>query len=42
MLELVKPATPTRPRLLTLAILRGYIVLIAALLLLKLAGFLPA
>ena len=42
LLELVKPATPTRPRLLTLAILRGYIVLIAALLLLKLAGFLPA
>ncbi len=41
-LELVKPASATRPRLLALAILRGYIVLIAGLLLLKLAGVLPA
>jgi Mn2+/Fe2+ NRAMP family transporter len=41
-LELVKPATPTRPRLLALALLRGYILLIAALLLLKLAGAIPS
>ncbi len=41
-LELVHPATPTRPRLLALALLRGYILLIVGLLLLKLAGVLPA
>ena len=41
-LELVKPPTPTQPRLLTLALLRGYIILIVVLLLLKLAGALPA
>jgi NRAMP (natural resistance-associated macrophage protein)-like metal ion transporter len=37
-LELVRPATPTRPRVFALAMLRGYILLITALLLLKLAG----
>jgi len=41
MLELVAPATPTRPRLLALALLRAYVALIAGLLLLKLAGVLP-
>ena len=41
-LELVKPASPTRPRLLALALLRGYVMVIAGLLLLKLAGLLPA
>ncbi len=41
-LELVKPASPNRPRLLALAILRGYILTIAALLLLKLVGALHA
>jgi len=41
-LELVKPTSPTRPRLLALAILRCYILLIAGLLLLKLTGALPA
>ena len=40
-LELVRPPTLTRTRLLTLALLRGYIALIAALLLLKIAGGLP-
>ncbi|MGO9750834.1 MAG: NRAMP family divalent metal transporter [Solirubrobacteraceae bacterium] len=40
-LELVKPASPTRPRLLALAILRCYILTIACLLALKLAGVLP-
>jgi hypothetical protein len=40
-LELVTAPTPTRPRLLALAMLRGYIILIAALLLLKLAGVFP-
>jgi NRAMP (natural resistance-associated macrophage protein)-like metal ion transporter len=40
-LELVTPATPTRPRILALAILRCYILLIAGLLLLKLVGVLP-
>lgn len=40
-LELVKTASPARPRLLALAMLRCYIVLIAGLLLLKLAGVLP-
>ncbi|MGO9974417.1 MAG: NRAMP family divalent metal transporter [Solirubrobacteraceae bacterium] len=40
-LELVKPPPLTQPRLLTLALLRGYIVLIVVLLLLKLAGLLP-
>ena len=40
-LELVKPASPTRPRLLALAILRCYILLIAGLLVLKLTGALP-
>jgi hypothetical protein len=34
--------TPTRPRVLTPATLRVYILLIAGLLLLKLAGVLPA
>jgi Mn2+/Fe2+ NRAMP family transporter len=41
-LELVQPASPSRPRLLALAILRCYILLIATLLLLKLTGVLPA
>ena len=41
-LELVKPANPGRPRVLALAILRGYILLIAGLLLLKLVGVIPA
>jgi NRAMP (natural resistance-associated macrophage protein)-like metal ion transporter len=41
-LELVKPASPTRPRILALAMLRGYILLIAGLLILKLVGVLPA
>jgi NRAMP (natural resistance-associated macrophage protein)-like metal ion transporter len=41
-LELVKPPTPTQPRLLTLALLRCYIILIVILLLLKLTGALPA
>ena len=41
MLELVDPATPTRSRLLALALLRAYVLLIAGLLLLKLAGVLP-
>jgi NRAMP (natural resistance-associated macrophage protein)-like metal ion transporter len=40
-LELVKPANPARPRLLALAILRGYILAIAGLLLLKLIGVIP-
>jgi Mn2+/Fe2+ NRAMP family transporter len=40
-LELVKPVSPARPRILALAILRCYILLIAVLLLLKLAGVLP-
>jgi Mn2+/Fe2+ NRAMP family transporter len=40
-LELVKPVTPVRPRILALAILRAYILLIAGLLLLKLLGVLP-
>lgn len=40
-LELVKSPTLTQPRLLTLALLRGYIILIVGLLLLKLAGALP-
>lgn len=40
-LELVKPPVLTRPRLLTLALLRGYIIVIVMLLLLKLAGALP-
>lgn len=37
----VRPASPTRPRVLALALLRGYILLIAGLLALKLAGLLP-
>jgi NRAMP (natural resistance-associated macrophage protein)-like metal ion transporter len=41
-LELVNPASPTRPRLLALAILRAYILMITSLLVLKLAGVLPA
>jgi hypothetical protein len=41
-LELVKPVHPARPRLLALAILRGYILTIAGLLLLKLIGVIPA
>jgi hypothetical protein len=41
-LELVTAPTTTRPRILALAILRGYILMIAALLLLKLVGVLPA
>jgi Mn2+/Fe2+ NRAMP family transporter len=41
-LELVNAATPTRPRLLALALLRGYILVIAGLLVLTLAGVLPA
>jgi Mn2+/Fe2+ NRAMP family transporter len=41
-LELVKLASPTRPRVLAVAILRCYILLIATLLLLKLAGVLPS
>jgi Mn2+/Fe2+ NRAMP family transporter len=41
-LELVEPVSPTPPRLLALALLRGYIVIIAGLLVLKLAGVLPA
>jgi hypothetical protein len=42
MLELVRPATPSRPRLLALALLRAYVLLIAGLLLLKLAGVITA
>lgn len=41
MLELVRPATHSRPRLLTLALLRAYISLIVGLLLLRLTGLLP-
>jgi Mn2+/Fe2+ NRAMP family transporter len=41
-LELVTAPTPTRPRILALAILRGYILMIAGLLALKLVGVLPA
>jgi len=40
-LELIGPASPTRPRLLALGFLRGYILLVGALLLLKLLGLLP-
>ena len=40
-LELLHPAARSRPRLLALALLRGYILLIAGLLLLKLLGLLP-
>ncbi len=40
-LELVRPASPTRPRVLALAILRFYILTIAGLLLLKLTGVIP-
>jgi len=40
-LELVAPPTPTRPRVLTLALLRGYIILIVSLLLLGLIGVVP-
>jgi hypothetical protein len=40
-LELVTAPTPTQPRLITLALLRGYIIVIAMLLLLKLAGAFP-
>lgn len=41
-LELLQPAASTRPRVLALALLRGYILLIATLLLLKLAGVIPS
>jgi NRAMP (natural resistance-associated macrophage protein)-like metal ion transporter len=41
-LELVKPVNPAHPRILALAILRGYILTIAGLLLLKLIGVIPA
>lgn len=41
-LELVKPATPTRARMLALGLLRVYLLVIVGLLLLKLAGLLPA
>ena len=41
MLELVRPPARSRPRLLALALLRAYILLIAGLLLLKLVGLLP-
>lgn len=41
-LELLRPATRTRPQLPALVLLRGYILLIAGLLLLKLAGVLPS
>jgi Mn2+/Fe2+ NRAMP family transporter len=40
-LELVRPASPTGPRLLALAILRGYILTIVVLLALKLVGLTP-
>jgi NRAMP (natural resistance-associated macrophage protein)-like metal ion transporter len=40
-LELLRPAARTRPRLLALALLRGYILLIAVLLTAKLTGLLP-
>ena len=41
-LELVEPATPSRPRLLALGLLRAYVLVIAGLLLLKLTGLLSA
>jgi Mn2+/Fe2+ NRAMP family transporter len=40
-LERVPPPTPTRPRIVALALLRGYVLVITALLVLKLAGLLP-
>ena len=40
-LELVPPATPTRPRILAPACLRAYVLVIAAALMLKLLGLLP-
>ena len=42
MLERLRPAARTRPRILALALLRGYILLILGLLTAKLTGLLPA